>query len=337
MNPTVVWFNKYLSNTWEVLEILRATCKPGEFFVLCTHPRSRYPGQRFCDIFAQEPDGLSDDAYIDWCLDFGVRHKVSLFMPGRKLWPIANARERFAQQGIQVLGAADAVTLKLLNHKGKVYAALPEDRVNIPAYEVVTDLAGFDEAWARLRPHHSLLCYKPATSVYGLGFHIVADRGAALDGLRAGNPVFVSLDDARRKLGAKSPFRPLLVMQYLPGPERSVDCLARSGELLQAVVRRKEEGGQVLEDNPDLVATVRRITERFRLSNLFNVQFRDAGGKTYLLEINPRMSGGLPFACRSGFAFPTWALRVASGSCARDWPPPQTGLWVPQPEPVSSL
>lgn len=34
-----IWFNKYLSNTWAMLELLRADSRPGEFRILSTHPR----------------------------------------------------------------------------------------------------------------------------------------------------------------------------------------------------------------------------------------------------------------------------------------------------------
>ena len=42
-----------------------------------------------------------------------------------------------------------------------------EEEIPIPAHEVVNDAAGFEVAWQRLRPHHELLCYKPAV-IYDL-------------------------------------------------------------------------------------------------------------------------------------------------------------------------
>ena len=332
--PTV-WFNKYLSNTWEVLALLRAASKPGEFRVLCTHPKPGYPGQRYSDVFEREPEGLTEDAYVAYCLEVARRHRVDLFMPGRNLLAILRARAEFASVGVRVLAAADAKTVALINHKALFYAALKGLDIPVPAYKVVNDLAGFDAAWERLRFQNAVLCYKPAVSVYGLGFQIVADHNPAH---LQHDPALLQLDEARRRLMAKGRFRDLLVMPYLPGPERSVDCLARDGELIRAVVRRKEEAGQVLEHNPALMAAVRRLTAHLGLTNLFNVQFRDADGISYLLEINPRMSGGLPFACQSGVVLPYWALRLALGTCApSDIPEPRTGIWIPQPEPVSSL
>jgi hypothetical protein len=206
---------------------------------------------------------------------------------------------------------------------------------------VVNDLAGFDAAWGRLRPRHRALCYKPAVSVYGLGFRVVADTPALLRRHRRGDPLTVTLADARRDLAAQGHFDDLILMEYLPGPERSIDCLARDGELLRCVVRRKsrrEGGPQLLEDNPDAVEIARRLTARLGLNGLFNIQLRDGGGQTYLLEINPRMSGGLRYSCRSGVAFPYWAIRLALDTAApEDVPEPRTGILVVASERVTSL
>src|SRR5262249_51928125 len=107
---------------------------------------------------------------------------------------------------------------------------------------------------------------------------------------------------------------------------------AQNGVLLRCVVRVKaaaSEFGQLLEDNPRVEELTRRLAARLRLDGVFNVQFRDSEGVPYLLEVNPRMSGGLHYACLSGVAFPYWAARVALGTATPDdIPRPQTGLRV---------
>lgn len=325
METPTVWFNKYLSNTWEVLALLREARSPGEVRLLGSHPRPTYRGRHFADAFEPEPGGLGPDAYVEFCLDFARRHGVRLFVPGRKVVPIVRAAGRFAALGTTVLAAGDVEAMALVNDKARTYAALEGAGVPLPDYALVRDEATFDDAYPRLRARHPMLCYKPAVSIFGLGFRILSANGPA-DG-----PYHITPDGGRREIGARR--RETLLMQYLPGPERSVDCLARDGQLVRCVVRRKEPGGQVIEDRPDLVEAVRRLTVRFRLTHLFNVQFRDGGGRSYLLEINPRMSGGLPLACRSGVVLPYWALRLALGTATPDdVPSPRAGLWVPQPE-----
>ncbi|MCS7046618.1 MAG: ATP-grasp domain-containing protein, partial [Gemmataceae bacterium] len=252
--------------------------------------------------------------------------------------PIAAAHRRFASQGTRLLVAADAATLSLLRNKATAYAALADATVPVPDHVVVRDLAEFDAAWHRLRPRHDLLCVKPVDSVYGIGFHVVADREPALTALGRRDPLYVSLDAARTMVAARRRTREWLLMEYLPGSEWSVDCLAQNGVLLRCVARRKEVGFQMIEEHPLLVEMVRRLTARFRLTHVFNVQFRERRGQPYLLEINPRMSGGLPMACQSGLLLPYWALRLALGTAtAEEVPWPRAGIRIAQPEPMRSL
>ncbi|QDU19466.1 ATP-grasp domain-containing protein [Urbifossiella limnaea] len=328
MPAPAVWFNKYLANTGEVVARLRRDRRPGEFRVLVTHPSPRYRGRCHADHFELEPDGLAADRYVDYCLGFAERHGVALFFPGRNVLPVVAARDRFAAVGTRVCAAGDAATIRLVNHKAKLAAAVADvPGVRLPTCEVVTDRTAFDAAVERLRGRHTRVCYKPATGVYGIGFHVLDDFN---------HPNGIALADARTRLGAGR-FADLLVMEYLPGPERSVDALAENGELVGAVVRRKGHGWQLIEDNPRLVEVVRRLAARLRLTGLFNTQFRDAAGEPHLLEINPRMSGGLPMTFRSGLNLPLWAVRLALGTgTAADLPAPRTGVRVPQPVPARS-
>ncbi len=330
MPPPTVWLNKYLGNTWEVLARLCRERRPDEFRLLGTHPRPRYPGRHAVDEFEVEPDGLPADEYVAHCLDVAARHAVTLFFPGRNVLPVVAARDRFAALGTTVCAAGDAATIRLVNHKARLAAAVADvPGVRLPETEVVNDLAGFDAAHDRLRRRHALVCYKPATSVYGIGFHTI---DPAFD-----HPNALALADARDQLTAKGRFADLLVMEYLPGPERSVDGLAERGELVACVVRRKEHGSQFIEHNPRLEEVARRLAARLGLTGLFNAQFRDRGGEPHLLEINPRMSGGLPLACRSGLNLPLWAVRLALGTATpADVPAPRTGFRVPQPVPARS-
>jgi biotin carboxylase len=331
MTQATLWLNKSFSSTFNVIATLRAADTAGAFRIVCTHTNPDSPALRLADHAEQEPKHLKESAYVDYCLAFARRQRVDLFLPGKSLTALVHARHRFAESGTRLLYPADADTLKLLESKAALYAALDPDLVPLPEYAAVNDLAGFDAALARLRARHPAVCFKPAVSLYGLGFHILTDEGGPLDRLLRGESIRIGVAETRQCLGERPRFAELMVMQYLPGPERSVDCLARDGELLRCVVRRKPqtEGGQLLEDNPALVETVRRLTARLRLNALFNVQFRDAEGVSYLLEINPRMSGGLHYACLSGVAFPYWAARLALGTASpEDIPTPRTGLRV---------
>lgn len=331
METPLVWFNKGLSNAWEVYSQVRQACQPGELRILCTHPRRHYPGRHHADLFEQEPSGLGSEAYLAYCLDIISRYRPSLFVPGRKLLEIARAAPVLARAGTKILLPAGADVLEALANKARTYARLRGLGEIVPDHIVFRTVDELDAGLAWMRERRLPCCYKPAVSVYGLGFHTLPETGAP------GGPFAITLAKAREEV-ARAGGREHLLMPYLPGPERSVDCLAWKGRLLQCVVRRKEEGGQVLEANEELARWVREITGRLGLSYLFNVQFRSRGGKPFLLEINARMSGGMPMTAHSGVVLPLWALRLGLGAAQpEEVPTPATGAWVPQPEPASSI
>ncbi|MFM9962174.1 MAG: ATP-grasp domain-containing protein [Planctomycetaceae bacterium] len=327
-----VWFNKNLSSTYQVIEILRREQHPGELRIFCSHTHPDYSALRLADVSELEPKGLGESDYLAYCLEMVRRHDVRVFVPGKMTSSVSRERERFESVGTQLLVAADAPMLRKLKDKEHTYEALRETSLRLPEYRRVNSLEEFDAAYADLRGRHARVCFKPTESVFGLGFRIVMEEGGALKRLLSGAPFGIGLEEARRCFGESARFRSVLVMQYLPGTERSVDCLARAGELIRCVIRRKpdvSEGGQLLEVNSEIEEKVRELTAHLRLTGLFNVQFKDDGGEPYLLEINPRMSGGLPMACLSGVAFPLWAIRLLLGTAhPEDIPQPVCGVRV---------
>ena len=327
--PATIWFNKNLSSTYQVVEILRREQRPGELRIICSHTHPDCPVLRLADACELEPKGLGEQDYIAYCLEVIGRQQVRVFVPGKMLSSVASAQERFESAGAKLLTAADAPMLHLLNDKVRTYGALRELPVRLPEFRQVNTLEEFDAAYAELRGRHKRVCFKPTESVFGLGFRIVKEDSGGLQRLLSGDPLGISLDEARRCFSESPRFRNVMVMQYLPGIERSVDCLAQAGELIRCVVRRKpevSEGGQLLERHPEIERAVARITAQLCLTGLFNVQFKDDQGEPHLLEINPRMSGGLPMACLSGVAFPLWAIRLLLGTAApQDVPHPVCG------------
>jgi len=335
MTKTTIWFNKGFSNLHSAIELIKRDDVDGRFRIICSHSASEFIGFLVADAFEIEPVWLNDDDYLEYCLDFCRRHSVDMFLPARRMVHLVANRDKFEAQGVQVMSVTDAPTLRLIENKAKLYdALLGEDIVPIPEYFVARDITAYDAAVAQLWDRFGSACVKPTESVFGLGFRVLTNKGTELDRLLNGDAIMIGANHLRSMLADAGTFRELIVMQYLEGQERSIDCLAHEGELVTSVIRLKAKsdgGAQLLEDNPAVRQTAEALTRRLGLSGLFNIQVRESGGIPYLLEINPRMSGGLPFACLAGVNIPYWAMRLAQGSCtADDIPQPETGRRVYQ-------
>lgn len=329
-----VWFNKTFSSVHNVIRLLQRPDAPVRCRVRCTHTNPEFVGFQLSDEWAVEPLDLTDEAYVQYCLEVCQRRKIDVFIPGKASLAIAEARDRFEEIGVRLLLAAAPEWLRLFEEKGAFYAQLDAGLVAAPRFIAVNTVAEFAAACATLRAEGRQVCFKPAVSTGGLGFKILDDRRSDARNLLGGEPVRLTTALAAHILGQEPRFRDLLVMEYLDGPEYSVDCLGARGRLVRAISRRKPiraGGTQWLEENPALLAVAERLTERYRLDGLYNIQLRYAGGVPKLLEINARMSGGIYFACLAGVNLPAWAVALACGDAREaDVPKPQLGRAVSQ-------
>jgi carbamoyl-phosphate synthase large subunit len=114
----------------------------------------------------------------------------------------------------------------------------------------------------------------------------------------------------------------LLVQENLPGPEYSLDTLARSDGQVIAVVPRErlkvDSGiaitGRTVHDDA-LEAIGRGVAERIGLTSVANIQVKGAiDGEPALLEVNPRFPGTMPLTVASGVNMPRLCVEDALGS-----------------------
>jgi hypothetical protein len=344
--------NIYLNSHFEVIDAIRSAARPSEnFSFTCSYRRDKFcpEGQPLSvedsplgetrlhpeGTFIREPGRFTSPAYARYCLQVASEYRADVFLPGRKVAGISAQADSFASQGIRVVVPADPQTLNRINHKGRFYESVRGCGVPLPAFEQVDTLEEFEAAVATVGRHHAV-CYKPAVSIFGYGFHILVDHPSAQHASteQRGAPdlrLDISLPEALAKFQKARRFKTQLVMQHLPGFERSVDCLGANGRLLCGIVRRKNpDNTQLLEHNETVLGYVRTLVAHFGLSGLFNVQFKDdAQGMPRLLEINPRMAGGISYTFVSGVVLPYWAIRLALGTAEPgDIPQPKSGLLV---------
>lgn len=344
--------NVYLNSHFEVIDAVRSAAGPEEDFAfICSYRRDKFqPEGRPKSItttalgevrtlphatFIREPARLPSPAYARYCLEVARLYRAEVFLPGRQVSGIAAHAETFRDHGVHVVAPAAPAVLNVINHKGRFYDSVRHCGVPLPAFEQVGTLAEFEAAVQSIGRHHAV-CYKPAVSIFGYGFHILvahpsSDHPSAEQCSAPDLRLDISLPEALAKFRGMRRFKTQLVMQHLPGLERSVDCLGANGRLLCGIVRRKNpDGTQFLEHNETVLGYVRTLVAHFGLSGLFNVQFKDdAAGMPRLLEINPRMAGGISYSFLSGVVLPYWAIRLALGTAEPgDIPAPKTGLLV---------
>jgi len=311
-----VWYNRTFSSVYTALKLIRDADTDGRFTLIHSNPNRHMPAARIVNEFHSEPTGLEAEAYADWCLEFCRAQRIDIFVPGRGASTLAAQHARFAAVGTRVLSAATPAKLALIHDKAGFYAETDLPQAPVAEFRRFENLAQFDAAWNELRPRHAKLCIKPSHGIYGIGFAVVDEERSSAALLLAGIEYHIGYPDLRRGLAELGEFRTMLLMEYLDGQEYSVDCVGDQGRLVAAVARRKlpqAGSGQLIDMRPELIDATARLTADYGLNGIFNVQFRDSGQgearRARLLEINPRMSGGIGMACAAGPNLPWIALK----------------------------
>ncbi|GGO20055.1 ATP-grasp domain-containing protein [Deinococcus humi] len=332
-----ILFTKNFSVTAAQLQALRGT----RYTVWASHTDPGHGMLAAADHTFLEPRGLLGDDYAAWLLNACVQHGISLVIPGKERERLASWAGRFEAAGVTLIVPATEATQRHLERKDEFLRDWETDILPIPRWTTFDSLQTFDEAVAALREPGVRLCVKPARGIYASGFRVLLDT-PDLKSFLAGELYQMSQAAARELFAqgtAQGDLPTMLLMHTLEGAERSVDCVAWQGELLRAVVRRKSgqgnEGGQQIEDRPDLLEAARQISARYGLSGIFNFQTKDGpdhegrNRRPNMLEINARASGGLRYSLAAGVNFPLLLLDAATGVLDRAaMPPVQTGLRV---------
>lgn len=327
-----VWFNRTFSSVYAAIDLIRDADTDGRFHIIYSNANPHAAAARVAHQFFVEPTGLDTAAYVAWCLDFCRVHAVDIFIPGKESTALADHHARFEAQGTRVLSAGSGAMLQLIHDKAAFYAQASSPAAPVAEFAVFENVDQFDAAYADLRSRHATLCVKPSRSVFGLGFAILDEARSSAALLLAGVQYHIGLDDMRRGLGELGAFRTMLLMEYLDGHEYSVDCVGDHGRLVAAVARKKpmQAGrGQIIDMRPEILEATTSLCADFGLNGCFNVQFREGGDKLRLLEINPRMSGGIGMACVAGPNLPYIALcGFADGFDQVVVPPVRNGIRV---------
>jgi len=331
MKTNTIWFNKSFADVANVAQGIRDADTAQCLRIIVTHPvKPLGMALPWCE-FHKEPN-VSGEAYLQWALEFCRAQSVDVFVCGKQASFFASHKLDFAAVGTKLLVATSSENFSVLDDKDRTYQALvfANEQDMVPPYEVAATSDEFETALSKLQEHEPL-CFKPTISIYGIGFRILTNEvgKTALSRLLSGDTIHISKAELQTMMNESPSFPPLMVMPYLAGSERSIDCLAYNGELVACVIRRKMSQGQVLEHNPELVAQVRRLVKVFGLDNFFNAQFREKNGQYYLLEINPRMSGGTHYTFHSQLNLPFLGAMLNLGLMSpADVPAGVTGVRV---------
>ena len=268
------------------------------------------------------PAGRSGD-FIPSLLNIAVDERVDVVLPlaTDELLPLARNKRLFQDLGTTV-AVSNPHSLEVANNKGRLCQRLRERGLPVPRAYTADSLAELHEAAAALGYPGNPVCLKPQVGKGGRGFRILKADIDRFDLWLNHKPdnTFATLEEMTAVLAGTNPFPPLVVMEYLPGDEYSIDLLLKDGETLAAIPRRRDAirlGVCVrgtAEKNDEIISQASKIAGLLGLDYNINMQFRySADGQARIIEINPRLSGTNVLCTGTGVNMPYLAVKLALG------------------------
>ena len=233
--------------------------------------------------------------YIPALLDIVRKHKISLLVPltDLDLRSIARQRKRFSDLNCTpMIGSEPAITL--CRDKARTNAMLGE--MNLATINTLT--------LKEFMAHQFYPCFiKPIRGSASVGTGMIANQRE----LRAHIATFGEL---------------LLVQEYVPGREYTIDVYRDRGGVVRSVVPRQRlmvrsgevEKGVTVKDE-QLIETATKLASCLGdLWGVFCCQCRRTeGSMPRFFEINPRFGGGVTLAIAAGANMPLYLLEEVTG------------------------
>ena len=321
-----IWFNHWFSTAYHLINMMKAD-EQHKFHFIGTSTNADAVYKQACDEWYSEPHEISADDYISFCLNFCAEHNVEVFVPRRFLVEIIKQSAKFANIGVKLFADLDAKTIEILDNKIATYDFFTTLNPNyIPEIRVARSFEEFILAYELLKNKSTRVCYKLAIDEGARSFRVIDNSIESLTALLNKPGAKVTLDAAKQVLKSYDFFNPIIVMPYLSGVEISVDCLSTaSGDIIIPRYKTNKRYSEIIFDE-HVMSECRRIIKTLGFHMPLNIQFKKENDKLYLLEINPRMSGGLQLSCKAtGINLPNIAINQLLG-VEREWSYPDNNF-----------
>lgn len=273
-------------------------------------------GRFLNEKFEQIPMANNDD-FINHILMLCDKYKIDVVFPlvTRELFKLADHKDLFKAKGIKVI-VSNYRDLKIANDKSALCTHLKNNGVLTPDFKVVNTIQELKDAFLLLGYPEKPLCIKPSVSNGSRGVRIIDDNINEYNLLfnYKPNSLYMTYEKLLETLKGKD-FPELLVSEFLPGEEYTIDTIVQKGKIKAVLPRKraKMNGGisvaGIFENNNEIINYCKEIINTLNLEGPIGIQVKKSTEGTYkVLEINPRIQGTSIAAIGAGVNLPLLAL-----------------------------
>jgi len=273
-----------------------------------TDARDGGVGRLWMDAFYQVPPPEAE-GYVESMLSICRKESIDLVIPQttRELFTFARHKAAFEAQGFRVM-VSDLEAIAVANNKWELLKLAEQMNLPHPQFALARTRAELVECAVRLGYPANPVVVKPPVSNGMRGFRILKEGAWDLERFLAEKPsgVEITLDDLLAVVERGPAWPELLVTEYLPGAEYSVDVFAGARSQvavprLRKAIRSGISFENEMEERADLIQYSLALGKQIGLRYAFGFQYKlDHQGTAKLLECNPRLQGTMVASLFSG-------------------------------------
>ena len=274
------------------------------------------------DSFYQVPVA-TDPQYCDIILDICEKEKVDIYFPtiSAEVSAVSSRKDEFEAIGTKV-SISDPRAVEIANNKLTAYEYLQGRGIPVPKYYGVHSVQDFIEGCRKMGYPQNPVCLKIVNNSGSRGVRIIdAERDRyQIFAHEKPNSFFTSYEDMLSILKSAENLDEMMLVEYMPGNEYTVDLLADHGEVLYMVGRENVVSmmsiaqESVVTKIVSAYETSQKVVAALGLDGNIGFDFmKNSEGVPVLMDINPRITATVSVIAAAGVNLPYLRVKQLLG------------------------
>lgn len=321
MRPiTVICTSTGSSNSVGMVKSLK-NVKERKIRIIGTDVNTDCVSRFFFDGFYQVPPGSATN-YLEELLKIAKGENADVIVPGsnEEVLAISKNKKMFEDVDIKV-SCNDHESFVIADDKGSMLSFLKEHNIDHAEFFLPQNMEELEECIYKLGYPQNNVIIKPRVGRGSRGVIRVVENLKDVNILnkRASDMLIADMQTLKRMLTDED-IKKIVVMEYLPGEEYSVDILSKGGKPLIIVPKTRIETipgmstkGEVIK-NAEIEDIVTKICRALNLEYNINMQFKKSrDGRILIYEINPRIAASIVSCAAAGANLLYFGIKLALG------------------------
>lgn len=265
--------------------------------------------QYYVDAYYQVP-AVSDSHYVDVILDICQKEHVDIYFPNISL-EVSKVVERKGEFDAinTILSTSNMNSVEIANNKLHTYQTLEKAGIPVPKYCGVHTVEDFVEGCKYMGYPEKPVCIKIVNGSGSRGVRIIDAKKSRYNifAHEKPNSFYTSYEDMLAILRSAPKLDELMLLEYLHGPEFTVDLLADKGKVLYEVGRENVVSlmsiaqESVIKYDEHAYKVAKDVVKLLEMDGNVGFDFmRNDEGVAVLTDINPRATATISVIAASG-------------------------------------